>query len=403
MLYLEIFSALLIGSSFSFLIYNKIAYGFSLSLGIIFLLLSNWELFKTNFVLFLNKKEKPFLLIFFLLITSFSISSILSIRIERSFPVLIYFILFIFFSLTIYLVLIEKKKILNLILRLISLSLFLISLLILIYNLNNYSVFELIKFKGYMNIITLLTFINFFLFKSKLNLLTLSFLFPNIFMTGSSSSILGIVIGFILCFIFYIIKKFDFNKFNTFLSSLICVSIIISSGYLFIENLPKKFDPNSVENFKHKIPTNMIDVHRQFIWGFSVSKIKEKPFFGYGPDSSNFIEGSQRIIGLQRTGNMNFIPSHPHNFLIELLLETGIFGTLLFLFLILIINLKVWNLSQSLRFKFFLIFFNSYFWGSSLVNFSFWLGWWQSSYFLLLCLLASKEHFNKKQVPKLNK
>ena len=110
MLYLEIFSALLIGSSFSFLIYNKIAYGFSLSLGIIFLLLSNWKLFKTNFVLFLNKKEKPFLLIFFLLIISFSISSILSIRIERSFPVLIYFILFIFFSLTIYLVLIEKKK-----------------------------------------------------------------------------------------------------------------------------------------------------------------------------------------------------------------------------------------------------------------------------------------------------
>lgn len=289
----------------------------------------------------------------------------------------------------------EKKKILNLILRLISLSLFLISLLILIYNLNNYSVFELIKFKGYMNIVTLLTFINFFLFKSKLNILTLSFLFPNILMTGSSSSILGIVVGLILCLIFFLIKKINLKKFNVFILSLICFSIIIPSGYLFVESLPKKFDPNSVESFKHSIPTNVIDVHRQFIWGFSVSKIKEKKIFGYGPDTSNFIEGSQRIIGLQRTGNMNFIPSHPHNFLIELLLETGISGTLLFLLLMFVINIKVWNLSHSLKFKLFLIFFNSYFWGSSLVNFSFWLGWWQSSYFLILSLLASKEHFNK--------
>ena len=41
-------------------------------------------------------------------------------------------------------------------------------------------------------------------------------------------------------------------------------------------------------------------------------------------DSSNFIEGSQKIIGHELTGNMPFIPSHPHNFLLELILEVGI-------------------------------------------------------------------------------
>ena len=64
--------------------------------------------------------------------------------------------------------------------------------------------------------------------------------------------------------------------------------------------------------------------------GFSINKFKEKILLGYGPDTSNFIDGSQETIGSVHTGTMNFIPSHPHNFLIELLLEVGIIGTFIF-------------------------------------------------------------------------
>ena len=71
----------------------------------------------------------------------------------------------------------------------------------------------------------------------------------------------------------------------------------------------------------------MIDTHRQFIWGFSFNKFKSNPLLGYGPDTSNFINESQRIIGHETTGDMTFIPSHPHNFFIEILLEIGILGT----------------------------------------------------------------------------
>ena len=39
--------------------------------------------------------------------------------------------------------------------------------------------------------------------------------------------------------------------------------------------------------------------------------------------------------------------------------------------------------------KFLLILFFFYFWGSSLVNFSFWLGWWQVSYFFITALISS--------------
>ena len=66
----------------------------------------------------------------------------------------------------------------------------------------------------------------------------------------------------------------------------------------------------------------MIDAHRQFIWGFSLNKFKNNPLLGYGPDTSNFINDSQKIIGHEETGDMTFIPSHPHNFFIEILLRT---------------------------------------------------------------------------------
>ena len=78
-------------------------------------------------------------------------------------------------------------------------------------------------------------------------------------------------------------------------------------------------------------------------------------FFGYGPDTSNFIEDGQRVIGSQFTGTMKFIPSHPHNFLIELILETGLLGTLSFIMFIIVLNYKIF-LKANTKERGFLIF-----------------------------------------------
>ena len=95
---------------------------------------------------------------------------------------------------------------------------------------------------------------------------------------------------------------------------------------------------------------------------------------------------------------MAYIPSHPHNFFLELLLETGIFGLLNFLLLVFFTN---YFLVKKLNFycKSYIIFFNGYFWSASMVNFSFWAAWWQGSYFLILTLLYS---VSKYQMRKLN-
>ena len=98
---------------------------------------------------------------------------------------------------------------------------------------------------------------------------------------------------------------------------------------LFCTKSPQRSPRKNIQDFQFTIPTELIDPHRQFMWGFSI-KIKIKPLFGYGQDTSNFIKGSQKEIGSPYTGDMNFISSHPHNFIIELLLETGFLGLVSF-------------------------------------------------------------------------
>ena len=174
-------------------------------------------------------------------------------------------------------------------------------------------------FKGYMNIISLITVLNLYFIKSKLNLISSILLIPNIFMTGSASSLLGLLIATIFCIFYFLFQKYVRSSFYKNSIMFISFSIIIILTNIFINNLPSRFDKDYMTNFEYKIPLNIVDAHRQIIWGFAFDKFKDKPFFGYGPDSSNFIEGSQEDIGIKFTGDMNFIPSHPHNFFFELL------------------------------------------------------------------------------------
>ena len=389
------YAILLIGFSFLFLLINKIAFGSSLILGIGILILLNLKIILKQSKKILSKISRHEILIYALFLFTFLISAFLSIKPYRSIPVILYLNLFVILSFCIFLILLENKKKANFLFNILSISFALSALLVFIYNVSNYEFHELSKFKGFVNLMTIFTVLNCFLIKSKFNYITIFLLIPNIIMSGSSASILGILVGIFLCLIFFCLKKLQvLYRLKYFIFTIsVCFSIILS--FLLYKNLPTKFDQNSITNFEFKIPTNLIDHHRQFVWGFSIQKFILKPLFGYGQDSSNFIDGSQEDIGSKYTGDMNFIPSHPHNFLIEILLETGIFGTISFILLIYIINARVWKLHQSLKFKLHLIFLNSCFWGSSLVNFSFWLGWWQASYFLLLSLIASKAFINK--------
>ena len=124
--------------------------------------------------------------------------------------VIIYLNLFIILSFFIFLILLENKKKAIFLFKILSISFAANALLIFIYNVSNYEFHELSKFKGFVNLMTIFAVVNFFLIKSKFNYITMILLVPNIIMSGSSASVLGILIGCFLCFVFICFKKIQF-------------------------------------------------------------------------------------------------------------------------------------------------------------------------------------------------
>ena len=70
-------------------------------------------------------------------------------------------------------------------------------------------------------------------------------------------------------------------------------------------------------------------IHRRVIWSFSKQKILERPLFGHGIFSSRDIGDQYKILD-----NVNqilpAIPLHPHNNILQIWLELGVVGIILF-------------------------------------------------------------------------
>lgn len=73
-------------------------------------------------------------------------------------------------------------------------------------------------------------------------------------------------------------------------------------------------------------------LHRLEIWQFSITKIMEKPIFGWGFDASPYIAQSSDINSI----GWSLLPLHSHQFILQIWLELGAVGTLL-------IGLLVWR------------------------------------------------------------
>lgn len=74
-------------------------------------------------------------------------------------------------------------------------------------------------------------------------------------------------------------------------------------------------------------------VHRTLIWRFVSDAIAEKPLLGWGMDGSRHIPGGNERIPMSVNGvpkNFEHLPLHPHNSFLQLWLELGAVGALLF-------------------------------------------------------------------------
>ncbi len=66
--------------------------------------------------------------------------------------------------------------------------------------------------------------------------------------------------------------------------------------------------------------------HRMKMWDFTVEKIAEKPLWGWGMDASRSIPQEDRRLGPE----IEILPLHPHNAFLQVRLELGIPGAILF-------------------------------------------------------------------------
>jgi O-antigen ligase len=94
-------------------------------------------------------------------------------------------------------------------------------------------------------------------------------------------------------------------------------------------------DPRKMMEWFAGLPTTSI--HRLHIWDFTVDRIFERPFLGWGLDSSRVMPGRDTMVsdlhpdlpeGIYQ--HMQLLPLHPHNAPLQLWLELGLPGAALF-------------------------------------------------------------------------
>ena len=137
-------------------------------------------------------------------------------------------------------------------------------------------------------------------------------------------------------------------------------------------------------------PLWLVDYQRQSIWRFAAELMQQNFWFGMGMNTINFAPGADAIIPNTAT-NLKMIPSHPHNWILEIAAETGVFGLLSILGTITMSF--VYMLRSFLRCGdnayLVAICISAGYWSSGLFNFSFWSAWWQMSFLLITALCLS--------------
>ena len=143
------------------------------------------------------------------------------------------------------------------------------------------------------------------------------------------------------------------------------------------------------------LPLWLVDYQRQSIWEFALELVQHNFWFGMGINTINFAPGSEAVIP-NTVANLKVIPSHPHNWVLEIASETGVFG-LLSLFGAIAVNF-IHMARKFLRngdnAYLIVICMSVGYWASGLFNFSFWSAWWQMSFVLITALCLSQSSYS---------
>ncbi|MEQ8320948.1 MAG: hypothetical protein RH946_11825 [Rhodospirillales bacterium] len=155
---------------------------------------------------------------------------------------------------------------------------------------------------------------------------------------------------------------------------LILAPYIVKVSHLDFFANPRVFQSQSM------VPNSVM--HRFAMWSFATEKIDENPWFGWGVGSSRHIPQNDRRVAK----NMEIMPLHPHNMALQIRLELGVPGILLFSGLAFLILYKlatfsdnVWKCGVASATAVSWLFVAN-------VSFGIWQSWWIATAFALAAL-----------------
>lgn len=177
-----------------------------------------------------------------------------------------------------------------------------------------------------------------------------------VFLSGERSA-------FLLIFTFFITFYFVIIKFNVrnIVKVFLIVSILLTSINFFVKDTTKARYYSDIKLLLNFDQPNLLETLKLTPWGLhynaSISIISEKPLFGSGLKSFR-VKCKKYEVEETEIKGYRVCSTHPHNFHLEILIDTGLLGYLLFLIFIfyLIKDLKKENINKSLLFNLIILF-----------------------------------------------
>ncbi len=204
-----------------------------------------------------------------------------------------------------------------------------------------------------------------------------------LFLTANRSTLAGLLAMIVVAVLALILARRRFSGILTLVAI-----VLVSAILIWVYQL--RFPAEVGDDQGLFVPVWLIDMHRQHIWSFAFERFLESPWVGHGIDQLNHLPGANVTIpGLSESAFA--VPSHPHNWALEILAETGLVG---FLPMLTVLGFIAWRLlrrfardaEQGALAQLVLM---AGFWGSAMFNFSIWAVWWQLTFMVLFAIVAA--------------
>lgn len=163
-----------------------------------------------------------------------------------------------------------------------------------------------------------------YLFQKKRYLIGIGLICAMFFLLMTSDSFASFV-GFSLGIIGYVLMYFTKMRFGVLLR-------IAFASYIFIMPIVSFYQNPHFLSDEYSIPES--SKHRLFIWNFVAKKTLDHPVVGHGFGSSRYVPGPDDVVEYKKGIFWSLLPLHPHNNSLQVLLETGLIGLFLFVFIV---------------------------------------------------------------------